>query len=29
VSIDNGTSATASNTKVVTLGDTIGLKYGS
>jgi hypothetical protein len=29
VSIDNGTPATASNTKVVTLGDTIGLKYGS
>jgi hypothetical protein len=29
VSIDNGTSSTASNTKVVTLGDTIGLKYGS
>ena len=29
VSIDNGTSAPASNTKIVTLGDTIGLKYGS
>ena len=27
--IDNGTAATAANANVVTLGDTIGLKYGS
>jgi hypothetical protein len=29
VSVDNGTAAAASTAKVITLGDTIGLKYGS